>query len=79
MSVRHRASYDVQPSLVSRLRALHRDERGDEGVNKILIIALIAIPIVIVLILFGKQIVEWFKQAWEDLSGQDPIDTSEPT
>jgi len=56
-------------ALVNRLAALHRDEQGDEGVNKILIIALIAIPLVIILLVFGKKIAEWFSEAWNNLSG----------
>ncbi|MDH3591359.1 MAG: hypothetical protein OER88_05745 [Planctomycetota bacterium] len=64
--------------LRDRLRGFHRDEQGDEGVNKILIIALIAVPLVIILIIFGKEIVQWFKDAWADLAGEDPIDTTAP-
>ena len=56
-------------ALSNRLAALHRDEQGDEGVNKILIIALIAIPLVIILLVFGKKIAEWFSEAWDNLSG----------
>ncbi len=64
--------------MTNRLRTFHRDEQGDEGVNKILIIALIAVPLVIILIIFGKEIVQWFKDAWSDLAGEDPIDTTAP-
>jgi Flp pilus assembly pilin Flp len=54
-----------------RLRRFHHDETGDEGVNKILIIAMIAIPLIIALIAFGDKIVEFFKDAWDKLTGKE--------
>ena len=39
---------------------LHRDTTGAMSVEKILILALIALPILIVLLVFRKTIVEWF-------------------
>lgn len=53
------------------LARIHRDERGDEGVNKILIIAMIVIPLVIVLIAFGDRIVEFFQEQWANLTGEE--------
>jgi Flp pilus assembly pilin Flp len=65
-----------KPSALRALRRFHTDEQGDEGVNKILIIAMIVVPLVIVLILFGKNIVEFFSAAWKKLtdksSSEDP-------
>ena len=54
--------------VLARLRRFHRDEQGDEGVNKVLIIAMIVVPLVTVLIIFGKEIVTFFKKAWGDLT-----------
>ncbi len=59
----------TRQKVVDALERLHRDEQGDEGVNKILIIAMIVIPLVIVLIAFGGTIKEFFVKAWEDLTG----------
>lgn len=42
------------------LAKLHRDEQGAMAVEKILLLALIALPIVILLFAFRKKIVEWF-------------------
>ena len=39
---------------------LHRDTTGAMSVEKILILALIALPILIVLLIFRKKIVDWF-------------------
>ena len=55
------------PSLRGALARLHRDEQGDEGVNKILIIAMIVVPLVIVLIVFGNDIVKFFRQQYRKL------------
>jgi len=43
------------------LLALHRDERGAMSVEKVLILAIIALPILIVLFTFRKTIVGWFE------------------
>jgi Flp pilus assembly pilin Flp len=42
-------------------RRFVRDEHGDEAVNKVLIVALICIPIVILIVLFKDKIVGIFK------------------
>jgi len=47
--------------LKSRLLALHRDERGADMVEYILIIAAIALPLLGVIIWFWKDIKEWMK------------------
>ena len=46
--------------LKNRLKALHDDTGGAMSVEKILIIALIAVPILIVLLFFRKKFVGWF-------------------
>ena len=50
--------------MMSHLRRLagrlHRDTTGAMSVEKILILALIALPILIVLLIFRKKIVDWF-------------------
>lgn len=59
------------------VRNFHRDETGDEGVNKILIIAMIVIPLVIVLIVFGEAIMEFFQDAWANLT-EDETQMQDP-
>jgi Flp pilus assembly pilin Flp len=63
--------------LRSRFAGLHRDEQGDEGVNKVLIIALIAVPLIIVMIIFGREIAAWFDTAWSNIKGEDAIKTGQ--
>ncbi|MFV1959996.1 MAG: hypothetical protein ACC662_11365 [Planctomycetota bacterium] len=63
--------YPIRQRLAQALARIHRDERGDEGVSKILIIAMIVIPLVIVLIAFGDRIVTFFQEQWTNLTGQE--------
>jgi Flp pilus assembly pilin Flp len=42
------------------LLRLHRDERGAMSVEKVLILAVIALPILVVLYLFRQTIEGWF-------------------
>ena len=62
--------------MADRVRGFHGNEQGDEGVNKVLIIAMIAIPLIVVLIAFGDQIGEFFAQKWKDLKGGGGVDDS---
>jgi Flp pilus assembly pilin Flp len=50
------------------LLALHRDDRGAMSVEKVLILAIIALPILLVLYAFRKTIVEWFNSKKDQLN-----------
>ena len=63
--------FRAKQELKRALARIHRDERGDEGVNKVLIIAMIVIPLVIVLIWFGDEIVAFFQAQWDALQGKE--------
>ncbi|MCC6580546.1 MAG: hypothetical protein IT440_08900 [Phycisphaeraceae bacterium] len=58
------------------LMDLVRDERGAEGLEKLLIIGAIALPLLGVLIYFRKQLVELLQTRWSeqqnDLSQDNP-------
>jgi hypothetical protein len=49
--------------------ALHSDEKGDMA-QIVLAVALIVIPLMLMLLAFGKQIGEWFKSQNSDLKGK---------
>lgn len=49
------------------LRALNDDTAGAMSVEKILILALIAVPILIVLLIFRGKIVSWFNDQSDQL------------
>lgn len=62
--------------LKSFLSALHRDESGAMSVEKILILAAIALPILVVLYLFRNIIQGWFKEqsdSLKDSQTQGPV------
>lgn len=45
---------------VGFLRGLHREERGAEaGINKLLILALVGVPLVVLLVAFGGKTKAW--------------------
>ncbi len=52
------------------LLALHKDERGAMSVEKILILAVISIPLITVLYLFRGHLVEWFKGQSDNVTNQ---------
>ncbi len=54
--------------LKTQLLRLHRDERGAMSVEKILILAVIALPILIVLYAFRQTIEGWFTNQSSKLS-----------
>lgn len=47
-----------------------RDERGAEGLEKLLILALLVLPLLFVLIFFGEEIKEWMSGKWEDVKDE---------
>jgi len=53
-------------SVMERFQALHRDERGAEGLEKLLIIAAIVLPLLGLLILFRDKIRDWVVGIWEE-------------
>jgi len=55
----------------SVLSALHRDESGAEMLEYILIIAVVALPMIGILLFFRDEIFEWVKGIWEDVKSTD--------
>jgi len=48
---------------------IHRDEQGAEGIEKILILAAVALPLLGVLLFFSAGIREWITENWEYVTG----------
>lgn len=48
---------------------LWRDEEGAEGLEKVLIIAAIALPLLAVLLFFSGEIREWVSENWDSVQG----------
>lgn len=65
--------------MIDLIKRLHRDERGAEGLEKLLIISAIVLPLLGVLIWFRDDIKEWLKQKWDDVRGKDAdLDVNNP-
>jgi hypothetical protein len=62
---------DYLSDIASIASALHADERGDnENLGRLLILALIMIPLIILIVFFGQQIADAAKKAWDELIGK---------
>lgn len=56
--------------MLARLRRLHQNETGaEEGMNKLLIFALVALPLIGLLIYFGNEIVSTAQGAFSTVVG----------
>ena len=55
--------------IVDNLKKLHRDERGAEGLEKLLIVAAIVLPLLGLLIIFRNEIKDWVVGLWKDARG----------
>ena len=49
------------------LKRVHKDDRGAEGLEKLLIIAVIVLPLLALLILFKNAISEWVVGLWRQV------------
>jgi len=54
------------------LTRLYRDERGAEGLEKLLIIAAIVLPLLGLLIYFSKDIISWARERWSEIKAEAP-------
>ena len=51
---------------------LHENERGDnENLGRLLILALVLIPLIILIAFFGKDILDKAQVAWNDVIGAE--------
>lgn len=52
--------------------ALHSNERGDnENLGRLLILALILIPLIILIAFFGQEIADAAREAWDNVIGEE--------
>ena len=64
-------------AVIEALKRLHADERGAEGLEKLLIIAAIVLPLLGLLIVFRQNIGEWVSGLWNQIRGdaETPVPT----
>ena len=53
-------------TILRRLKELHQDERGAEGLEKLLIVAAIVLPLLGLLIIFRNEIKTWVTDLWKE-------------
>ena len=57
-------------------KRLHSDQRGAEGLEKLLIIAAVVLPLLGLLIWFAKDIMTWVSELYEEIkSGAPEVET----
>lgn len=52
------------------VKRLHSDERGAEGLEKLLIIAVVVLPLLGLLIVFRQAIGQWASDMWNQIRGE---------
>jgi Flp pilus assembly pilin Flp len=63
----------MKTGIVSLLARLHRDEQGAEAVEKLLLVAMIVLPLLGVIIYFRDKLTDFVSQKWQDITGRaDP-------
>lgn len=68
------------PARVRRVVSdLHRDERGAEGLEKLLIVAAIVLPLLGLLILYRNRLSEFVSEEWTEVTGSSEQGITEPT
>lgn len=61
--------YTIQ-NLGRQIKRLHACEGGAEGLEKLLIVAALVLPLLGLLILFGDVIKEWLFESWQDVQDE---------
>jgi hypothetical protein len=62
---------------LEKLKGLHRDQTGSQGLEKLLIIAAIVLPLLGLLIIFRNEIKDWVVQVWKDTQNQATKDQTD--
>ena len=59
-------------AMLQALKRLHGDDRGAEGLEKLLIIAAVVLPLLGLLIFFSKDIMQWVRDLWDRIKTGAP-------
>ncbi len=58
-----------------RMYKLVKEDRGAEGLEKLLIVAAVVLPLLGVLLFFKTQITDWLKSNWSEIKERDEAKT----
>ncbi len=64
---------------VAFLSRLHRDEQGAEGLEKLLIVGAIVLPLLGLLIIFRNKISEWVSGSYDTMRNDADTPVTTPT
>jgi len=53
--------------MINTLKRVHHDDRGAEGMEKLLILGVIILPLLGILIFFKDEIGRWLEGNWEEV------------
>ena len=53
--------------MLNALKKLYRDEKGAEGLEKLLIIGAVVIPLLALLVFFRSELSDWVGGMWSDV------------
>ena len=67
----------MRKMIARKLKCLHRDERGADMVEYILVIAAVALPLLLVLSFFWRDISKWAGDLWERVKAGESTSTDE--
>lgn len=62
-------------AILRTLRRMHRDDGGAEGLEKLLIIAAIVLPLLGLLIVFRTEIGDWARTMFDKIRGESDTPT----
>lgn len=53
---------------------LHRDEQGAEGLEKLLLLAALILPLLGILVFYGGDLKDWLNGKWSDVKSDNTLD-----
>lgn len=53
---------------------MHRSEQGAEGLEKLLLLAALILPLLGVLVFYGEDLINWLSDKWSSMKGDNRID-----
>jgi Flp pilus assembly pilin Flp len=66
-------------TISDRMYQLAKGDRGAEGLEKLLIVAAIVLPLLGVLLFFKGAITDWLKENWESIKGHEEGKVEDPS
>lgn len=59
-------------NMLNRIKGFHKDETGAEGLEKLLIIGAVVLPLLGILLYFRTEIRDWVDTLWGEVRDDNP-------